>query len=152
MLSTVKRDYLLCVHLQLCLNFLRNNSAWSCVNNLMTSKDLDGTLSNSPKLSEISFSSQRLLLTCLLHTIVFYVSSRGKDEEASSINSNIISRDEFLSLFKKLCIYGASTITELGTSVLFMLCGKSPWWSDALVDTFQHCFCEDSILPLPRRR
>lgn len=155
MLSTVKRDYLMCVHLQLCLNFLRNNPAWTCVNNLLITKKLDSDLSGLLKLTEKSFSSQRLLLSCLLHSIVYFISARNKNVEggkSSCLSSNMLSKEEFLSLFKKLCIYGASTITELGTSVLFMLCGKAPWWSDALVDIFQYCFCEDSILPLPRRR
>jgi hypothetical protein len=153
MLSTLKRDYLQCAHLQLSLNFLRNNPAWTCVNNLLAVKDLDQDMEKLPKLSEKSFSSQRLLLSCLLDTIVFHASSLNKKDGNASLNSaNLITKEEFLSLFKRLCIYGAASITELSTSVLFMLCGKSLWWSEALVDIFQYCFCEDTVVPLPRRR
>ena len=148
-ISAMKKDYALCSHLQLSLNFLRNNLAWSTVNNLIADRDLNGDFSKFQSLEEKSFSSQQLLLRCLLRCLFYYfslnVSNQGGVKE-------VLSKDDFFMLFNNICTYGASSITEMATSVLFMLCGSSSWWCDALVDVFQHCFCMNKVVPLPRRR
>lgn len=148
-LVAMKKDYALCSHLQLCLNFLRNNLAWSGFNNLIAKRNLREELVDLPKLEDKSFSSQQLILHCLLECI-YYSFSLSKSTQVPS--TDLLSRENFLSLFKSICTYGASSITETATSVLYLMSGKSIWWCDALVDVFQYCFGAETVAALPKRR
>lgn len=164
-LNNLKKNYSLCSHLQLCLNFLNNNLAWCSVRNLLQHKDLKlhltatTTATATTSLSDMSFSDQQLVLTSLLKTILFYfdnvaATAANTSNTSNNINiaSTILSKDDFLLLFKKVCVYGIGDIQELVTCVLYKLCGNCSWWEDVVIEVFQMCFAVNPTVPIPKRR
>lgn len=157
-LNNLHKNYSLCSHLQLCLNFLNNNLTMYGIRTLLQPRNLkkESPFDHST-LSEKSFSDQQLVLTSLLKTILFYFEDVTSNscvdlKDITSHASTVLSKEEFLLLFKKICVYGIGNIQEIATCALFKLCGECTWWEEVVIEIFQMCFAVNPVVPIHKRR
>ena len=143
--ENTKKDIELCSYFQMCLNILSNHFN-SRVGNLLEMKDLEHVL----PVKESNFSSQQLLLSCILKALSQYISSLQLKNV--SIQKDLLTKSQFLDLFSDLCIYGDGDIQETATRALFHLCSKTGWWEDGLIEIYQQYFRYSSVVPIPKKR
>ena len=148
LLNSNAKDHALSYQLQLSLNFLRNNIVNQSLESLLKKQDFKNEPTNTPSQEDASFNCVQVILLRLLEAIFYHLTLNKNKSEISCV----LTQEEFIMLFEKLCVYGVCHLTNTATIVLCMLCGNASWWSDALVEVFKKFFCVNSLVPVPRGR
>lgn len=143
--ENTKKDIVLCSYFQMCLNILSNHFN-SRVGNLLEKRDLNHIL----PIRESNFSSQQLLLSSTLKTISQYISNL--QQKNVTIQNDLLTKSQFLNLFSDLCIYGDGDIQEIATQAIFLLCSKTSWWEEGLIELYQQYFQYSTVVPIPKKR
>uniref|UniRef100_A0A7M5TZX2 UBC core domain-containing protein n=2 Tax=Clytia hemisphaerica TaxID=252671 RepID=A0A7M5TZX2_9CNID len=141
-LGNTKKDIVLCSHIQRCLNILSNHLN---VDQLLHDQNIESVV----PVKESTFSSQQLMLHCLLKAIDIYISSKDRPKPC---NHQLITKDQFLDLFSQLCVYGMTNIQETATKVLHQVCSSEEWWEDGLIEIYRKVFQYNSVVPIPKKR
>ena len=95
-LGNTKKDIVLCSYIQMCLNILSNHLN---VDQLLHDQNIESVV----PVKESTFSSQQLMVHCLLKAIDIYISSK---DQPSTCNQNRITKDQFLAFVSQPCVYG----------------------------------------------
>lgn len=144
------KDFMVCGHFQMCLNILGNHlNARLC--QLTETRDLT-TDKPDAMVKESTFSSQQLLLSSLLKSLLFFTSTQTGGMSNYNSGKDLLSKSDFLALFSQLCVYGMTSIHETATSVLYNLCSSCDWWEDGLIEVYRKYFGYSSVVPIPYKR
>ena len=95
----------------------------------------------------------RVLIECFLETLLLSLQNIAKSSQITgTFEMEVVNFDNFLELFKNLCVFGPLKIRQLGCTLVQCLCEIQPWWDEFLINSFKYCFESSSVHGVPKNR